>query len=271
MIPKLIKLEWMKWKGYRPFQVLVILYIIGLPSMLLTLKSFNRVPAEVMSKDIFFVFPSIWQYLGYMGNWLCFFIFGFMGALMITNEVKNKTLRQNIITGLSRREFYLGKLSTIFLVSTLATIYFFLVGFTTGFMHTETIYWAKVWQEISLVFRYWLMTMSYMTIGFFIGTLIKKTGLALFIYLAYTFFLEKLIRYAVHAKIASNKSIHYYPMNATSDLVPFNTPFNNMAEDFLEQNDYSIFLPPTEAVIVTAIYLVLFSGLSYWLLQRRDL
>jgi hypothetical protein len=68
------------------------------------------------------MFPTVWQYLGYIGNWLCFFFFGFLSIVVVTTEHSYRTMRQNIITGLSRQQYFLSKFYLIVVVSLLAAL-----------------------------------------------------------------------------------------------------------------------------------------------------
>ncbi|MEL6864695.1 MAG: ABC transporter permease subunit [Bacteroidota bacterium] len=268
----LLQLEWKKVQYLTIFRVLVGFYLLALPALLLLLKYFPEPPVDYFSKDVFFMFPSVWAYLGYIGNWLCFFFFGFLSVISVTNEFANRTLRQNIITGLSRTDFFVAKFSFILAISFFATVYYMLVGGLIGFFNTETIYLSKVLQEAQLFPRYFLMCFGYMTIGLLIGLLIRRTGISLFIYLAYAMIFEKIIRYGIHYRyLVEDKSIHFYPINALSDLMPFNSPFNEMAKEFAEKNGFEIFLSPSEAAITSLIYIALFLGLAYRILARRDL
>ena len=267
----LLQLEWKKMKEYRIFQVLTALYIIALPGLMLIPKTFDKLPEEFISQDAFYMFPDVWKYFAYAGNWLTFFFLGFLAVICVTSEFGNRTLRQNIITGMSRKKFFMGKLYFILAISLAATLYYVLNGLLFGYFHTETIYLSKVLQEADLIPRYFLMCMAYMSFGLFVGILIRRTGIALFLYLAYVMFLEPILRYAVHFKIIQNKSLHFYPMNAAEDLAPIYLPVNDMAESFAKSNDFSIFLTPMEAVITSCIYTSIFIFASYLLIKARDL
>jgi len=223
----------------------------------------------VPTVESFFQFPNVWIYLGYVGSWLTFFFMGFMGVLMVTNEYANKTLRQNIITGLTRKDYFLSKLYFMLAVSICATIYYVIWALILGFIHTDTIYLNTIMKNADYVYRFFLMSFGYLTIGFLIGLLVKRTGIALFLYLAYAMIIENIVRYAVHLKVTQHQSMKYYPMNALEDLAPI--PFSDMAEGFAESNGFSIFLSPTEAVICAVIYTGLFLFLGWQKLQRGDL
>lgn len=265
----LLQLEWKKVKNYSTFQILTGLYLVLLPSLLMVGKNFNHLPPELGSNQVFFMFPTVWQYLGYIGNWLAFFFLGFLSVLSVTSEFKNRTLRQNIITGLSRKQVFLAKASFIIALSLMATIYYAICALAIGFFHTETIYMSKVTQEMDLVGRYFLMCLGYTSFGMLLGLLLRRTGLTLFLYLAYVMFIELILRWMVHMNIVSNKSMHFYPMNSVEDLVPI--PISDMAKSFMSENNFDFFLSPTEAVISSCVYISLFLGICYYFLMRKDL
>jgi ABC-2 type transport system permease protein len=264
----LLKLEWLKVKKYRTFQVLCVMYIILLPSILLVSKTFNQIPEDLVSRESLYMFPHVWNYLGYIGNWLTFFFLGFLSVITITTEHSYRTFRQNIITGLSRKEFFMAKLSFIFAVSLAATFYYALVGLAIGLTNTEVIYFSKVIQEAGLIPRYFLMCIGYMSFGFFLGVLIKRTGIALFIYLIYIMFIESVLR-GIHLYYIRNKSMHFYPMNANEDLVPM--PFAKIAEGFLKQNDFSLFLEPHLAILTVCVYSLIFLFFAHRKIKFSDI
>ncbi len=268
----LLQLEWKKFKHYRTFKVMAILYFILLPLTLIVGKAFfgfANPPKEVINMDLFYAFPEVWRYLAYIGNWLSFFFLGFIGVLCVTMEYSNKTLRQNIITGVTRNEFFIGKLLFILSVCLGATLYFALVGFSFGIFNTNSLYMTKILRGTSQIPLYFLMCFGYMIFGFFLGILVRRTGLALFLYLVYILFLEPVIRWAAHGKIFFNKSIHFYPLNAIEDLAPI--PILDMVDNMTRQNEFSILLTPTEAVITTLIYLSIFIFIAYSRIKHSDL
>jgi len=266
---QLLQLEWMKFRKYRVFQIMAACFAILLPGTLMTLNNVGQIPSQLGSQEMFFIFPSIWKYICYIGNWLAFFFLGFLGVISITMEYTNKTLRQNIITGLSRGEVFLAKLLFILSISLAATIYLFICGLFIGYLNTETIYISKVFQEKQLIFQFFLMCVSYMSFGWLVGTFIRRTGLALFLYLTYIMFLEPVFRWAFHLSYFPGKSMHLYPLNAIEDLAPI--PFGHFAAQFLSENDFDLFLPSSQALIASSVYLLIFLTLIWWRLQRADL
>ena len=264
----LILLEWHKQKRSRNFQVLVGFYLLLLPTLMLLTKNISEFPPPINSSDAFFEFPSNFIYLAYLGNWLAFFFLGFMSVTFITQEYAYKTLRQNIINGLSRQEYYWSKVFFIGLICLLATAYYSLIVFIYGFTHTDTIFASTITKNIDYIPRFFLMCLGYMSFGFLLGTLVRRTGIALFLYFSYIMFLELIIRWGVHLQLFAHKSMHFYPMNAVEDLTPI--PFAEAARGFEKEYDFTFFLSPTEATIIASIYTFLFFLASYRLLTRRD-
>ena len=264
----LLRLEWLKVKSYMPFLVLSGMYLVLLPLFMSVGKSFN-LPKELGGVDTYYMFPMIWQSLAYLGNWLCYFNMGFIAVLTVTNEFSNRTLRQNIISGVSRMDYYLSKLYFLILVAFVGTFYYVLVALLFGFFHTETIYASKIAENIDYIPRYFLMCLSFMSLGFMLGMLFRRTGIALFLYFAYIMFIERIIRYLILGKFFGSTAALFGPMSATNDLTPF--PIPKMVKGMAEGADLRIFLTPTESITTASLSTILFFFMAYYLLKTRDL
>lgn len=272
----LFKLEWLKQKNYTVFKVVCIIYMIALPAIFAIGKPFAKLvddlPPGVPSIDVIYMFPKVWAWLGYGAGWLSFFFLGFLSILMVTNEVKNKTMRQNIITGLNRKEFFISKLNFILVISALATLYYILVALAYGFTHNESVYLSTILKDSEYMFRVFLSNLGYMSFGLFLGMLIKRTGIVIVLYFAWGFFLEKIIRWGIHySHIIKNKTIHFYPVNSFSDLTPFPLLQMEEAAKFLEKNQFNLLLSPAEAIVISSVYILLFLWGSYRILKKSNL
>lgn len=268
----LLLLEWKKFKHFRTFKVMGILYLILLPLSIIVGKAFfSYVEAPIDFIDVKSItrFPEVWNYLAYAGNWLCFLFLGFMGVLAITTEFANKTLRQNIINGVTRKEFFTAKLLLVISISLAATLYFALVGFSFGAINTYDLRWSKIISGTEQIGFYFLMCLGYMIFGMFLGVLLRRTGLALFLYIVYVIFLEPTIRWAAHGNIIFNKSLNFYPLNAIEDLSP--VPIFKIIDGMTKDNNFSFLLTKTEATITTLVYISLFLFVIYYRLKKSDL
>lgn len=265
----LLQLEWLKQKKHKSFLLLAGLFLFLLPSSLLIAKSIKTWPPPINTPQTFFQFPDVFIYLGYVGNWLCFFLLGFHAVSIVTQEFGNRTLRQNIIAGLTRADVFRTKVSYIFVASFFATLYFGLVAFIFGLTHTDALYDSVVLKNIDYLPRFFLMCLGYMSFGLLLGTWIRRTGTALFLYFSYVLFIELILRWGVHMNLFQHRSMHFYPMNAIEDLAPI--PFAEFAKGFEKQMDFGFFLSPQEAMITTSVYIILFLTGTYLLIAKRDL
>jgi ABC-2 type transport system permease protein len=263
----LLELEWLKLRHYLPFLILSGLYIVLLPLSLMAFKSMPF-PKE-FSLNAYFMFPDVWQTVAYAGNWVAYFSLGFISILNITNEFSLKTLRQNIISGISRTDFYLSKVFFMGALCLAATIYYLLLVFLFGLINTETLYVSRVFENSDYFFRYFLMCFSFSSLGFLFGMLFRKSGISLFLYFAYTLFIERIIRYLVLEKVLGSQLIGYMPANATNDLTPF--PIPKGVKSMVNDDSMKIFLNLTEAIITTIIFTILFLYLAYLTIKNRDL
>lgn len=267
----LLKLEWLKQKEYILFRVLMIAYVVFLPAILMIGKKLPKVTGEMFDPQIMlFHFPSVWEFLGYIGNWLTFFIFGFMAVLIITNEYGNRTLRQNVISGIHRSEWFWSKFLFIAAISLFASLYYFLCSISIGLFHAmgDTIYMSTVFKNSEYTIRYFLMCLGYMSFGMLVGVLVKRTGLALFAFIGYVFFLEPTFR-GIYMYLFQNKGMHYFPTNVMEDMCPM--PFTEMAEEFIEENGFSLLVEPSLAMVLVIGYILLFGWLSHNRLVNNNL
>ncbi len=267
----LLKLEWLKQKDYILFKILAIAYLVLLPAALFVGKKMDVGNGAPFNPKVdFFQFPTVWAWLGYIGNWMSFFVLGFLAVLMVTNEYSNRTLRQNVITGLQREEFFKSKLVFMVVAASVATFYYGLCAVVIGLLHVDdTLYFSTVFKNVDMVPRFWLMTMGYMSFGLLIGLLIKRTGIALFLYLAYSMVIETILRWVVHLYFFKNISMNFYPLNAMEDLAPL--PVADFADSLLKAHGFRLLLTPMEAGITTVIYTSLFLFFSYKRLKNSDL
>jgi len=267
---RLLQIEWLKLRGNKSFRVFSILYLIGLP-LLFPIALQGDFPKEFSITKIY-AFPDVWAFLGYLGSWLTFFCFGLLSIALITQEYEFKTLRQQIINGLSRQQFLGSKLLMCAAVSLAATVYYMIVGLGYGYVHTDFLFFSKVTEQMWLIPAYWLQCFGYMVVGLVLGFWLRRSGLAIFLYLIYTFVLESILRHLIHLNVWTHKSVNYYPMNVLEDLVPIPVRQIGMTlEERLEREGVSLLLQPSEAVLISVIWILAFVGLFYWLLKRRDL
>ena len=266
----LFQLEWLKWKNHRVFLIFVLFYTLLLPGILIggsNLPDINE-PIHITS-DILSMFPTIWLFLSYIGNWLAFFLLGYLGVVIVTTEYQNKTLRQSIISGVSRSDFLWAKLLFAAGIALAATLYMILCGLIIGFLNTDVVVSSKLWEHVWMFPRYWLMCFGYMSFGMLVGFLIKRTALSLMLYLGYITMIEPIFRWAFHKRYLPAEAIYFYPINSIEELVQ--PPYGDLLAGFAKEESVSFNLSYPQAVIAAVIYIFIFILLMKRRVGRSDL
>ena len=268
---RLILLEWTKFKKNTVIQLLMLFFFLFLPACMyfVSLMPDIDLPAFLPNKKTFFQFPSIWEYLGYAGNWIVFFFIGVISIYLISIEVSNKTMRQSIINGMTRNEFFTSKLITILILSLVATLYYTLLSLSIGFFNSEDASLASAFDNDWAMGRFFLMSFAYTVFAMFLAYLFRKAGLAVFFYVSYIMIIEPLVRLYLIEKIDKASWTRYFPMNSVEDLMPL--PALKYASAIPTDIDFAFLLTYKQATILSLIYCALFLGISYYMFIKRDI
>lgn len=148
----ILKIEWLKIKKYPAFWWMFGIVALTYPGInLIFFNVYNDITkrkdvAGALAKQLLgnpFAFPETWHSVAYFSSWFVM-IPSILVIMVITNEYTYKTHRQNIIDGMSRQEFMLGKMIDVAIIAGVATIMCALVA--TGFgIYTSK--YADRWAE----------------------------------------------------------------------------------------------------------------------------
>lgn len=265
---KLLQLELIKIKTYRTFWVIFILYFLLTGIVYFSGKIFLDYIAEKGSSieglnpaNIpLYTFPDIWHNLTWVAG-LFKFIFAFFVIISITNEINYGTLRQNILNGLTRSEFLKSKMFLIIGLSLLSTVFIIICGFVLGLVYSKLSHPKYLFYYFEFVPAYFLEFITYLTFALFVGLLIKRSGLSMILFLMYSYMIEPIITFNIDNKIEFLKE--FFPMYAMRDLIqlPFKKYLLQEVQDYVAIGD----------TLIVCMWLIIFTGLSYLLLKKRDL
>jgi ABC-type transport system involved in multi-copper enzyme maturation permease subunit len=264
----LLKIDLKKLTSYRTFWVVCGLYFItigfstasGMEFLKLLANTFDKFGSSLNIDRIpLYHFPDVWLNLVW---WSGFFkvLLGIMTVISITNEYAYRTLRQNVIDGLSRWEFLASKIMTNVVLSVLSVVLIFLIAMITGFIYSPEINWNYVFTDLEFYPVYFLEILTFLSYALMLGILVQRSGLTI-ILLLLSFMLEAIIKANIDDYLPG--LIPFFPMESISALVPI--PFYRYA--FQEIQDY---VDPLSVVIATG-WMVLFNYFSYLKLKRSDL
>ncbi|GGW66144.1 hypothetical protein GCM10008085_17470 [Winogradskyella epiphytica] len=193
---------------------------------------------------------------------------------MIGNEYSNKTLKQNLIDGLSKKEFILSKFYTIVFFSLAATLLIGIATFVIGMYYSSYTEASIIFREIEFLLAYGVKLIGFFSLCLFFGMLVKRSAFAL-AFLVILYIVEWLVFWAAYyftgTTDAAFKVKNFMPLESMYNLI--NQPIQRIAmTKFPEKNDlaYDYAVHWYEIAIVLG-WTAIFVSLSYQLLKKRDL
>lgn len=272
---RLLQLELQKLLLNRTSKILIFISFI-LPLCVIVLSAikinfFGFFTLELGELGIF-NFPIVWHITTYFSALFKFF-FAIVVVSMIGNEYSNKTLKQNLIDGLSKREFILSKFYTIVFFSIISTVIIFILSLVLGLVYSSYNEISIIVREIEFLPAYFLKLLGFFSFCLFLGVLAKRSAFAL-AFLFVDFILEwigfGLIVWKSNIEMAT-KIQNFFPLTAMSNLIK--QPFQRVAmSKFPEKNDlgydYAVHL---DSSIIVVLWTAIFILSAYYLIKKRDL
>jgi ABC-2 type transport system permease protein len=265
----LLRVDLKKLTSYRTFWVVAGLYFLtlgfGAASGMELLKWLDRT-FQAFGQNGFNInrvpiyhFPDVWTNLIWVSG-LLKVVLGIMVIISVTNEFAYRTLRQNVIDGLSRWDFLLSKILTNVLLSLLSVALIFIIGLVTGMIYSPSLEFSKMITDVEFFLAYFMEIFFFLSYALMLSMLIQRSGLTIIVLL-----LSKMVEIIILAKVDNYlpEVVPYFPMQSIWDLVPI--PFPRYA--FQEIQDY---ISPLTVVIVAA-WTFLFNYFSYLKLKRSDI
>ncbi|WP_299112793.1 ABC transporter permease [uncultured Winogradskyella sp.] len=272
---RLVQLELQKLWLNRTSKVLILLGFI-LPFFVLLLSSlkinfFGLFVLELGELGIF-NFPIIWHITTYFASFAKFF-FAIVVVSMIGNEYSNKTLKQNLIDGLSKKEFILSKFYTILLFSIVATLLIGITTFCIGLYYSSYTEASIIFREVEFLFAYFMKLLGFFSLCLFFGMWSKRSAFAL-AFLVLLWIIEWIITFIIMSRSNFESALEvqsYFPLGSMSTLIdqPIQRIMMTKFPDKMDMAyDYAVHF--SEVAIVMG-WTALFIFLSYRLLKKRDL
>ena len=272
---RLVNLELQKLLLNKASKVLIFISFI-LPFTVLILSSikinfFGFFTLELGELGIF-NFPIIWHITTFFAAYFKLF-FAIVVVSMIGNEYSNKTIKQNLIDGLSKKEFILSKFYTIVLFSALATVLIGVASFFIGLYYSSYTEASIIFSETEFLLAYFIKLVGFFSLCLFFGMLVKRSAFALaFLFILYIF--EWLIFWMAVKSTTMEMAWRikgFLPLESMQNLI--NQPFQRiLMSKYPEKMDlsYDYAVHWYEIAIVLG-WTVIFVFLSYRLLKQRDL
>jgi ABC-2 type transport system permease protein len=264
----LLKIDLKKLTSYRTFWVVCGLYFITLgfttASGMEFLKWLSNKSVEFganinINRIPLYHFPDIWQNVIFVSGFFKI-ILAFMVVISVTNEFTYRTIRQNIIDGMSRTEFLFSKMFTNVLLSLLSCGMLLIIILATGLIYSPEIIWSDIFTDAGFMFAYFLEMFSFLSYTLMLGLLIQRSGLTIVV-LCLSHMLEAIVK--ANIDDVAPGLIPFFPMESITNLVEM--PFARYA--FQEIQDYV----SLTSVAIALGWMIIFNYISYLKLKKSDL
>lgn len=261
---ELLAIEWLKIKNYRTFWVLSGLFALLMPILNYEiangfLKLGGNGGINVLSTA--YAFPQVWGNLGFWGSIFIMFL-SMLVIILTTNEYTYRTNRQNVIDGWKRLEFFHAKVLLVVVLSLLATCYLFIIGLVFGLINSASL--SGMFTDFQQVAYFFLLSLNYLGFALFIAIWIRRSGLAIGLFLLYSFIIENIIKFAVN-HTADTPIGNLLPLQCSDELLPL--PLMQMARTFIPGGTT---ISMTTYVAATIGWCVIYYLAGRTLLARKD-
>ena len=265
---RLINIELFKLKHSKSAKVMTILYFsLFFSAALLSTIKFDLGSIEFRLADQgIYNFPFIWHFMSFMVAFLKI-ILAIVIVSMMSSEYTNRTIKQNLIDGLSKKEFILSKFYVVIIYSLASTIVLSLVILILGLIFSDYNEVQIIFRDLEYLVAYFVKLLGFFTLCMFLGLLVKRSAFALgFLFLLF---------------IAELIVAHYIPF--IGDFTPLNAMWGLIQEPFtrfdavqtaaktLEADIISDYTVKLKYIITVLAWTALFVFGSYKLLKKRDL
>ncbi len=275
---RLFLIEFEKLRTNRSSRILIGAYFILLTSIaLIAAIKFDIGPIKFhLAEQGIFNFPYIWHFNAYIGAWFKIFL-AVVIVSMTANEYSNKTIKQNLIDGLSKREFLHSKWVMVLAFAGISTLFIFVVSLILGLTYSNYNEFSIIVQDLAYLVAYFIKLVAFFAFCLFLGTVIKRSAFALGflgIWQMFEGICYGLLRWKSPEWLDAETVYRFFPLNAMSNLVrePFSrlSAVRNLADQVGEQMTKNTDVQLLDMLIVSA-WCFIFYALTYRLLKRRDL
>ncbi|NER15503.1 ABC transporter permease subunit [Leptobacterium flavescens] len=274
---RLLQIEFIKLWTNRASKFLIISYfvLLTLISLIAAIK-FDIGPIKFHLAELgIFNFPYIWHFNTFVAAIFKLFL-AVVIVSMMANEYSNKTLKQNLIDGLSKKEFIYSKFLTVVSFAFISTVFIFVVSLILGLIYSDFNEPSIIFSDLEYLIAFFIKLVGFFSFCLFLGILVKRSAFALG-FLIFWQIVEGITFGLLKWKAADGVAeavFRFMPLNSMANLIKepgsrlsaVKSVANQIGEEF--NKDYSVHW--YEIMIVLG-WTALFIYMSYSLLKKRDL
>lgn len=276
---RLLAIEFHKLKYNRASKILSIIYFALLTSIALIASiKFDIGPIKFhLAEQGIFNFPYIWHFNTYVASIFKFF-FLLVIVSMMANEYSYKTLKQNLIDGLSKKEFILSKFYTVVAFAFLSTVFVFITSLVLGIIYSDFNELSIIFSDLDYLLAFFIKLTGFFSFGLFLGILIKRSAFAVAGMIIW-YFSEWIIYGILKWKSLANSEIaqnvkSLLPLESMQNLIvepgtrlkSVKSIANQIGEEITKNYSVSYL-----NILIVLTWTAIFIYSSYLMLKKRDL
>ncbi|EEG43161.1 conserved hypothetical protein [Flavobacteria bacterium MS024-3C] len=275
---RLLQIELIKLWNNRASKTLIYGYFILLTGIaLIAAIKFDIGPIKFhLAEQGIFNFPYIWHFNTFVAALLKIFL-AIIIVSMMSNEYTYKTIKQNLIDGLSKKEFIATKFLTVVLFSIVSSVFVAVISLILGSIYSDYTEWGIVFTDLRFLVAYFIKLVGFFSFCLFIGILVKRSAFALgFLILWQMFegFTRGMIRWKLFDGETTDAIMGFFPLNAMFNVLK--EPFSRLSavQSVANQIGEEIALDYGTSLLDMGIVLAwtaIFIWGSYRILKKRDL
>lgn len=281
---RLLSIEFQKIQKNRASKVLVITYfvLLSLITLIASLK-FNIGNFEInIAEQGIFNFPYIWHFNTYIAAGFKLFL-AVVIVSMMANEYTYGTLKQNLIDGLSKKEFILSKFYVVLAFAAASTLFVFIMSLILGYLFSSYNEFSIVFSDLDYLLAYFIKLVAFFSFCLFLGILVKRSAFALGFLVAWSI-AEKIIygflKFNVLNGSRKNENfadtlVQFFPLESMSNLIK--EPFSRLnAIKSIETAIGGSQIPKIynvqfSEIAIVSVWIIIFILTSFYILRKRDL
>ncbi|MCC9136172.1 ABC transporter permease [Pontibacter silvestris] len=254
----LLRIELRKVLPYRTFW-----FILGIYALLMVLILYASSHITVNGTDLgttAFTLPELWQRLTYVASYFNLLL-GVLIIILVSDEYSFRTIRQQVIDGLSRQDVVMAKFFVVLTLAITSTVFLLVIGLYFGLVHGTNHSLSAIFSQSDFLLYYLVQAVAYMSLALLVSFFLRKSGLSIIAFIAYAKIIEPIIHFNVPDTLDK-----YMPMKVFNSLTPM--PGQEILDQLTMPTEL---LSPAWAVLPSLLYIGLLLLLSFYTLKLRDI
>lgn len=265
---KLLSIEFFKLRNTKYFWVLSGLFSVFLLSVPIASKALldyiekkgGKIVQQLTPGELpLFDFVDIWQNLTWVYMNFSLFL-GFIMVISICNEFSFGTIKQNIIDGMSRREFLWSKISLIIGLSVVFSFMVFIIGLIMGFMWSPVKEFTFIISHIEFIPAYCLHLIAFQLFCLVVSLLVKRSGIVIALLTFYVYVIEPIATSIIQYYYKLEWLANLFPAKAMGNIIPL--PFGKY---ILQETQTTV---GWDDLGILVAFIALFLWIADWVMKR---